>query len=234
MARSVRNVLITGPVLQAMFFVTATRVDLPLEIFYLLFAAVIGLGLVLLLVLDPENPGLRKMREASDAYRAEFLQHQLEMGLGFGLALGAAFPFFGAFRGFSVDDVVTQVLFVGFVETLYLVYTVETMPYGHVVFPPLFGFAHEPVRAAWIHGQFTPESVAFFAYATAFGAVFMFLYAARDPDFVRFGRRRDGTPWNEYFGAGTSWTAHVVLNLLVLAFLLELLGLPLEILCMGC
>lgn len=229
MARSsLRNVLVTGPVLQGMFFVTATRVDLPFEVFYLLFLAMIATQLVFLLVLDPQNPGLLRIRKGSDDWKAEALKPQVLVGVGFGIAVGSLFLAFGSWRGVTANDVVTQVLFVGFVETLFLIVTVETTPHGYYAFPPLFGFAHEPVREAWIAGQFTAESFVFFAYATAFGILFMVLYAARDPRFLDLGT------WNEGFGAVTTWTTHVVVNLMIVAFLLEVLGFPLRVLCIAC
>lgn len=219
MTRSVRNTVIFGPVLQLMVVVAASRVQLPLEVFYILLLAMLGLQVYFF---ERDNPKERVVDTAQ--YTLGEAPRQVLAGALIGIVAGIPAIVWGTPRFDAASfpaDVLTQAIFVAFVETIYLLVVVNTLYVGDVrigivIWPPLFGLLH--VREEVLHGTVGTETVLRFVYAAVFGALFWLLYE---------GREILPKPTSKFFGAVTSWTAHLTVNLIVIAFLLQLWGLEL-------
>lgn len=213
--RDMRNTVLFGPIIQTMFLFAAARVVMTLEMFYvLLFLLVIAQ----LYFFERDNPG-RKIIDTK-MYSAGQLPQQVVMGALVGVAIGAPLIAFGRMADVHVDQWITQTFFVGFVETFLLVVFIETTYVGRFhagpfLWPFFFASLHPAVRTVWMAGQFTWASLVAFAYAAAFGVLFYALYEARN----RLRKRA-----SRWFGAVTSWTCHVAVNMIVITFLLEIMG----------
>jgi len=218
MAREIRNAVLFGQVPQLMFIVAATRFPMPLELFYILLFLILGIQVYFF---ERDNPKIRVV----ETRQYQFRQAPRQAGAGALIGLLIALPaiFWGQLIvGPSIfSDFVTQAIFVSFVETLYLIVFVETLWYkdrqiGIWIWPLAFGFLH--VREEVLAGSLTNLTFFKFSYAAVFGALFWILYAARDllPE--------SSSRW---FGAVTSWTAHLVVNMSILVFRLVLWGLEL-------
>lgn len=212
--RGTRNSTLFGTAIMLMFFVTTTRLQLPVELFYLFLAFILLFQAVFFhldtgeLVIDTRN------------WSIEELPPQLVAGVAIGTAIGGPLVFLGTARPPEdfLGELVTQTIFVTFVETIFMVVLVRTIrfrgfPLGLLVQPPLFGFMHAAVRVPWLTGQFTLESLAFFGYATLFGFFFEGLYVARD--YLSPKSTFLGWPLPKFFGAVTVQLVHLVLNLIL-------------------
>ncbi len=210
--RGTRNSTLFGTAIMLMFFFTTTRLELPLELFYLFLAFILFFQAIFFwvesgeLVIETRNWSIQE------------LPPQLIAGIAIGTAIGAPLAFVGTPRAPEdfLGELVTQTIFVTFVETIFMVVLVRTIrfrgfPLGLLVQPLLFGFMHSIVRNSWLAGEFTGQSIAFFAYATLFGFFFEGLYVARD----HLSPRRKFLRWPlpKYFGAVTVQLVHLILNL---------------------
>ena len=116
------------------------------------------------------------------------------------------------------SELVTQVLYVAFVETVFMIVALKTIWFrGHNVgvfaWPFLFATLHPYVRDPWLRGEFTPESLAGFAYAGIFGVLFESLYLARE---AQWRGTFLGYDKASFFGAVTVWVAHIAINAVLL------------------
>lgn len=216
-----RTAIILGPVTQFMFFIMAGRLRPELELFYLLLFVLVSIADLFHWmatgekVIDFEQFDLRT--------KGHRVNPRLWKGVLGGIAFGAvplALIALGG-RGRPVPDfwneVVTQGLFVGFVETWYLISTVRTVLYGRWVWVlGAFPFAHEYVRDALVAADWGGFATSY-AYTAGFGYFFLWLYAMGS-------RKMHGR--EEWFGAINSWVAHIVVNLGILALEFLLLGFP--------
>jgi len=213
---ALRNTAIFGPALQVMFFVAAGRTQMALEEFYLIFVLIL-IAQALIYWMDTGEKVL-----SSREYRLGNLIYQAPAGVALGLLITSPFLVWGTpkLSPSLPADVVTQALFVAFVETVFLVVTVRTLRIGHtkigwIVWPFLFGFSHAPVRNNWMVGQFPMESIFAFLYAALFGVLFWLLMAGNElaPEKYRI-----------LFGPVTSWAAHLTINMVILIFMLMVAG----------
>lgn len=228
--RKTRETTLLGLAPLLMFMVAASRKlvappgEIPLEIFYIL--------MYLLLIAKAftwwmDNPHYRVL--SSEDYEFRNLQYQLAAGIAVGLAVTALILLFGRFQlpADPVGELTTQGLYVGFVETVFMIVVVQTtflhiptrrgwrlVNAGKWLWPPLFAFMHPPVRLEWIAGHFTLASFAAFGYGMFFALLFYLLWAGRE----------GGGRLAPAFGAVTSWTAHVVINMVIVLFPLVIAG----------
>ena len=153
-------------------------------------------------------------------YKVAQAKPQLIAGASVGVVLGLPSVIWGepSIGTSLLSDIVTQAIFVSFVETYYLIVFIETLSLGKLyvvlLWVAVFGFLH--VRTDVLAGVGDLTTVLRFTYAATFGALFWLLYA---------GRTLFPKPRNKYFGGVTSWTAHFILNMIVIAFQLTLWGL---------
>ena len=209
-----RNTVLFGPVIQTMFFFAAAGIVV-LEVFYImLFLMVVAQQYFY----ERDNPGLKVFD--TKMYSVGALPQQVVAGALIGVAIGAPLIAFGHPAVVHVDEWVKQTFFVGFVETYLLVVFVETTYVGRFhagpfIWPFFFASLHPAVRTVWMAGRFTWASLVAFAYAASFGVLFYSLYEARN----RLSERR-----SRWFGAVTSWTTHVTVNMIVITFALSIMG----------
>jgi hypothetical protein len=219
------NTTLFGTSIMLMFVVTASRSKeiseqftaglFPLELFYLFLFFILGFQALFyekdtgILVIDTSQ------------WSPDELAPQLAAGLVIGLGIGAPLALVGHPRVPEnfFSEFVTQAVYIVFVETLFLIVVLRTIRFrglevGFVLQPGLFAFLHEAVRHPWLSGQFTTESIAFFAYAGIFGALFQALYLARE--YLPADKRILGVPARAYFGAITVAVVHLIVNTVLL------------------
>ena len=213
--RSVRNVIVFGLMPQVLFIVASTRAPLPLEWFYAILFLILTAQVF---YFERDNPGVRAVDTRQ--YKVAQAKPQLIAGASVGVVLGLPSVIWGepSIGTSLLSDIVTQAIFVSFVETYYLIVFIETLSLGKLyvvlLWVAVFGFLH--VRTDVLAGVGDLTTVLRFTYAATFGALFWLLYA---------GRTLFPKPRNKYFGGVTSWTAHFILNMIVIAFQLTLWGL---------
>jgi len=197
-----------------MFMITATRIRIPLELFYTILVVLLAIQA---LFFERDNPGDRVIDTSQ--YSFTEAPRQVLAAVLVVLPFGSLFVVFSArpatvFGEGFLDQLITQAVFVSFVETVYMIVIVRTLWHenrnvGILAWPVIFAFMHPVVRENWILLRFPLESFLGFAYAAVFGILFWILWEGRE----RLPRRYRG-----YFGAVTSWTAHLLINLIVIAF----------------
>jgi hypothetical protein len=216
--KTLRDTTIYGFMVQMMFFAMASRLLLPLEEFYILLFCLLMIQVIMYRLDNPRE----KLLSARD-YALKDFPPQFILGGLTALAVTSPLIIFGTPHSEGaaalVQDVVTQGVFVAFVETIYLVVVVETMwvgsfPLGMYVWPFVFGFMHPIVRENWMAGQFPLESITSFLYAAAFGFLFFILYYGG----ALWPKRR------RLFGNMTTWSCHLVVNLVITVMAFMILG----------
>ncbi len=203
-----------------MFMVAASRLQLALELFYILLFALLAIQA---LFFWRDNPSERVI----DTQQYSFTESpgQVFAALVITAPIVAPFVILGS-RQLPPDlfnEFLTQGIFVSFVETVYMIVTVRTLWYedrnvGIVAWPLIFAFMHPIVRENWILLRFPLESFLGFAYTGVFGIFFWILWEGRERFPKRYGR---------YFGSVTSWTSHLMFNMFVISFPLVLFALDL-------
>ena len=216
--KNLRNTLLWGSVLQLMFIVAAARLQMPLEMFYIVLVLLVGVNS---LFYERDNPG--ELVIDTSHYSIVDIPPQASAGLLLAMPLVAPLVILGgrAIGANILSDFITQAIFVGFAETAYMIVHVRTTWWGEFnlgvwTWPLLFAFMHPIVRDNWIQGFFPIESFYGFFYTAMFGILFYFLWEGRE----LFKR-----PYDRYFGAVTTCVTHVVVNLFIILFPLTLLGL---------
>ena len=213
MPRKIRNSTTFGLAVQLMFMVTATRLQLPQELFYIILIALLALQA---LFFERDNPGERVI----DTQQYSFTEAPAQVFAAILITIPIVAPFVilgrRAIPADFLNEAFTQGIFVTFSETVYMIVTVRTLWYqdrnvGLVLWPPIFAFLHPAVRDNWIRGLFPMESFLAFVYAAAFGVFFWILWEGRT-------RRIFAKRYRRYFGAVTTWTSHLMINLFVIAF----------------
>lgn len=210
-----RNTVLFGPTIQVMFLFAANRLQLLPEMFYILLFL---LTVIQQYFFERDNPG-RKAMDTSQ-FKAGQLPQQVVAGALVGVGIGSFLMAFGRMSPPPFDAWITQTFFVGFVETYLMVVFLEVTWVGRWragpwLWPFFFAFLHPGVRLVWMAGEFTLASLVAFIYAASFGVLFYALYEARNKLAERPSR---------WFGAVTSWTAHVTINMIVITFILAIMG----------
>ncbi len=206
-----QNAVLFGLMPQVMFFVGVSLFESPpLWLFYmvLFFAIFVQQWWY-------ERDNAARVIQSEQA-KIKALPPQIVAGAVIGTAIVSPLMLVTAFRVGPTfwQDFMVQVVFVGFVETYDMLVTVRTIPHGELVWPFKFALEHWYVRAAIISGSFG-GAVFWFAYTGIFAVLFFGLYDAR---------RHHG----EWFGAVTSWSAHVAVNLMLILFPLAIFGFALH------
>ncbi len=219
-----RTAIIIGPVTQVMFFLAAARLRPALELYYILLYGLIAIQILFHWMATGEKAIDFEQLDLKRSSRWWLPRPVLQIlgGIAFGLVPGTLLLLGGTMRSVTdfANEAATQAFFVGLVETLYLIATVRTVMYGPWVWVlGVFPFAHETVRTALFAADMQGFALGY-AYTAGFGLYFWFLFAAADPKSPAYM----GEKWGEWFGALNSWTAHVVVNLLVLAILFAVYG----------
>lgn len=221
--REIRNAILFGQLPQLMFVIAATRIPMPLELFYILLFAILGFQVYFF---ERDNPSIRVIETRQYDFKQAPRQFSAGIAIGGLISLPAILWGSVTLRSSVFSDFITQAIFVSFVETIYLIVFVETLwirdrqgrdrQIGIWIWPLAFGFLH--IREELLTGSLTTLALFRFVYAAVFGALFWILYAGRDLLERRRGR---------WFGAVTSWTAHLVVNMVIIIFRLTLWGLEL-------
>jgi hypothetical protein len=206
MTANLQNTVILGLMPQVMFFAAVSIAPLPLPWFY----TILFLLLVAQCAFFFFDNG--RLPFSSKQFKAGELPPQIAMGTLIGVAITAPLALVASFRvgPTFAQDFMVQVVFVGFVETFDLIVTVRTIPHGEVVWPFKFALEHWYVREAIGSGDVAVAALAI-AYTALFGVLFYVLFAAREAH-------------GAWFGAVTSWSAHVAVNLMLVLFPLTLFG----------
>jgi uncharacterized membrane protein len=210
MARQTRNANLLGLGAQLLFFVASSRLQLPLELFYMLLLVTVWIQTS---IYERDN----KPDIVFDTQQYGLFEAPAQIAMGLLVGVGVTLPFMFLYKYASGTDIlgalVTQGVFVSFVETLWMIAVVRTfwvqnVNVGPYIFPFYFSFIHGAVRNNWLVGNFSVDSILAFIYGAVFGILFYLLWAERER----------GTKYSKAFGAVTSMFTHLTVNIVIILF----------------